>query len=143
MKAVTLMRASLAVVPTIILSGCVTFQRPQYQAVSAEVIPVSGFDIHDPAAIVDPGGLRFHGWVCRQLPGGFAPRKIRVEQLDEKGLAVANAAAPVNVPSRIGCSLYDIRTNWHLPVGARVRLCKNDGPCTAKSATDQTTQKKL
>lgn len=127
MRAIAFMRAALAVGLLIALSACVSLQRPQYQPVSAEVVPVRGFFIGDPKAIIDPRGLRFHGWICRNYVGGFAPRELRIEQLDEKGSAAATATAIVNVPSRSGCSFYDIPTDWRLPVGARVRLCRKAG----------------
>lgn len=114
------------------VAGCAV-HRPVLQPVRAEVAPREGFRIDRPVAIVDQRGLRFHGWICRNFLGSFAPRRLRLERLDAEGRQVAVAATGVTLPARPDCTIYDISTDWRLAPGERVRLCASDNgtPCLA------------
>lgn len=126
------MRTGLALASALALAGCVTFHRPVYQDVKSEVVQAPGFSIYRPAAIVAPGGLRFHNWICRDSGGYFAPRALRLERIGPSGEIVATAHGGVSLPTRPDCSVYDIPTDWFLADGERVRLCVADGakPCS-------------
>ena len=119
----------------IALSACVSFARPRYQPVVSEVVPAPGFRIDRPVAIVDPRGLRFHGWICRNVSGvgRFSPRALRVERIDGRGEIVSHAKAGVYLSHRPDCTIYDIPTSWTLPPEERVRLCAADGDRTCPS----------
>ena len=120
---------------TVTLGGCLTFHRPTYRPIASEVIQEAGFSIDRPEAIVDPEGLRFHNWICRDRRGLMGPDALRLERLNEAGEVVDVARAGVELPNRPGCTVYDIRTRWKLRPGERVRLCAARGaePCPAKS----------
>jgi len=113
------------------LGACAGMQRPQLQPVDSQVVAVSGFRLDRPAALMEPQGLRFHGWICRRSLGMAAPRGLRVERLNTAGEVTATATRAVAVPHRRDCALYDVPTNWSLGPGETVRLCANSGPtCT-------------
>lgn len=121
----------------LVLAGCI--HPPTYQPITSEVVPVTGFRIDRPGAIVSPNGLRFHGWACRRWPGFSAPRALRLERIDGSGQVVATARGGLNLPNRPGCTIYDIPTRWFLAPGDRVRLCaaKDAQPCPKPSASDR------
>lgn len=121
----------LALACGLVLAGCVTFHRPDFQDVKSEVVQTPGFSIYRPAAMITPEGLRFLNWICRDSPGFFAPRSLRLERIDGSGQVVATAQGGVILPRNPECSTYNIPTGWTLAPGERVRLCVADGakPC--------------
>lgn len=82
-----------------------------------------------PVAITEPRGLRFHGWICRDLSGvgRFAPRALRVERLDAAGKVTDFVERSVSLPVRTGCAIYDVPTSWTLGPEEGVRLCAANG----------------
>jgi len=110
----------------VVLSACLSITRPQYVPILSEVVAEPGLSIDRPAAILDPAGLRFHGWICRRWTGGAAPTRLRLERLAATGHTTAFTYGTVHVPERSGCTVYDIPTDWRFSPLERVMLCVAD-----------------
>ncbi|MEW5683312.1 MAG: hypothetical protein AB1942_00185 [Pseudomonadota bacterium] len=104
--------------------------------VRADVVQPPAVDISSPEAIVEPAGLRFHGWACRDPSTGHEARALRLERLDAAGQVVDAAYGRLTVTgARMGrdCATYDIPTDWPANVDA-VRICVSETsqPCLAE-----------
>ncbi|HEX7886034.1 MAG TPA: hypothetical protein VF474_08665 [Phenylobacterium sp.] len=116
--------AASALFAALLLAACTAYGGKILQPVAADLVQSAGFEIRGPDAVVEPAGLRFHGWICRGNAYARAPSAIRLERLGASGSVVDVVEHRVRTPARQrGCSIYDIPTDWNLGGGETVRLC--------------------
>lgn len=121
-------RAAGPILLSLGLAACAAYGGKPLQAVQADIVAPRGIEISDPDGIVEPIGLRFHGWICRRATTAAAPRALRLERIDAAGQIVDSAHAGVRVdPGRRDCAPYDIPTDWRLGPGETVRICASAG----------------
>lgn len=129
-------RVAVSIVVGMAVAGCATLERPPTQPITSDVVPVHGFRIASPAAMLDSKGVRFHGWICRKNRGALAPHRLRIEQLNSSGEVVATATGGVRVPTRRDCSIYDLPTSWSLTDQTQVRLCADRGRACPRGSAE-------
>lgn len=105
------------------LAACAAYGGKSLQSVASEVTASATVTIGPPDAIIEPIGLRFHGWVCRTRLG-IAPHALRVERIDPAGQVIDTVHGRVHVGPRLrACTTYDIPTDWSLGTGETLRIC--------------------
>ncbi len=117
-------RAALPALLPLGLAACAAYAGRPLQAVPSDIRPPHGIEISAPDAIVEPIGLRFHGWICRRATTAAAPYALRLERIDAAGQIADSVHARVRVDAgRRDCAPYDIPTDWSLSPGETVRIC--------------------
>ncbi|PZQ61441.1 MAG: hypothetical protein DI570_12595 [Phenylobacterium zucineum] len=124
-----LARTGVVLTSALALGSCAAYGGKPLAPVSAAIVQPPTLEIGPPDAVVEPTGVRFHGWACTGSAYGATPRAIRVERLDANGQVVDSAYGRLMLmrgrASR-DCSVYDIPTDWPASAAANVRICASD-----------------
>lgn len=119
------------VVATAALAACATPTRTPDIPVSVEIVPDREIRIGTPSAIVEPYGTRLHGWLCRATVTAEGTHGLRAERLSDAGEVVDTFIGKGTLPRSHGCAIYDVRTDWKIQPGERLRICDDRGrACT-------------